>query len=101
MSFAELQREDICYRQYNLLTAQMAVSNQIPIKILRYTNDKTVLFLIIKQSLNGTVTSKKITLPLADAVFFTSYLAKDFPELEIEAKSFVDIIREKEQKAVV
>lgn len=99
MSFAELQREDICYRQYNLLTAQMAVSNQIPLKVLRYVNDKTVLFLIIKQSLNGTVTSKKITLPLADAVFFTSYLANDFPELEIEAKSFVDIIREKEQGA--
>lgn len=64
MSYAELIQEDISVKQYQCLIAQLALYNQIPVKVLRYFNDKSAMFIVIKQSANGTITSKKITMPL-------------------------------------
>lgn len=86
MSYAELMREDISVKQYACLISQMALYNKQIIKVMRYINNRNAMFIIIFENASGTITSKKITLPKEYAVFFTSYLAQDFPDVEIEAK---------------
>lgn len=98
MSYAELIQEDISVKQYQCLIAQLALYNQIPVKVLRYFNDKSAMFIVIKQSANGTITSKKITMPLADGVFFTQYLGQDFPSLEFESITIADLIKQNAEK---
>lgn len=92
MTYKEIINEDLSYKQYALLVCQLAISGQIPIRVYRYDNDKNSMFLIIKINQNtGNITSKKIVMPRADSIFFTSAIAQDFPSLEFErltAKEF-------------
>ena len=99
MRYAELLKEDISYRQYACLIAQMALYGKKPVKVLRYINNQNMMFIVIMESPNGTITSKKITMPLADAVFFTQYLGQDFPQVDFEGLTIEQMRAKKVQGA--
>ena len=83
MTFQELKNEDYSTRAYLYFSSMLATQGKLPIDIVRVDNaDQTSIFVILLENSKGTVNSKRIRLSTADAVFFTSYLSKDFPSVD-------------------
>ena len=86
MTYKELMQEDYSYRMYEYLKSFLAVHEQVPIKVIRIDNNRKSKIVIIKQSQSGlkTITTRQCDIPLKDAPFLTSWLAQDFPLVELE-----------------
>jgi ribosomal protein S1 len=86
MTFTELEKEDIAFKQFEYLKSFLAVHNQRPVKVIRIDNAKTCKILVIKQAQTGVkaITTKQFNLPIEDAPFFTAWLGQEFPQTEME-----------------
>ncbi len=89
MNLKELRQEEYAFIAYEHLKASLAFSNQSIIKVIRIDNLKLSKFIIIKQNnieRNGikAISSKQFNIPIEDAVFFTSWLSIDFPNIDFE-----------------
>ena len=86
MTYKELMQEGYSYCMYEYLKSFLAVHEQVPIKAIRIDNNRKSKIVIIKQSQRGlkTITTRQCDIPLEDAPFFTGWLARDFPSVELE-----------------
>lgn len=88
MTYKELMSESYAFKLYENLKSSMALYNQVPIQIIRIDNTTTATYLIIKQALYGLnkISTRKLTIDKSDIVFMDSWLANDFPNVEIQFK---------------
>lgn len=85
MTYTELKNEDYSTKAYSYFASMLAVQGKKPFDIVRIDNcDKTSLFVILLENSKGTINTKRIRLSTPDAVFFTSYLANDFPKVDFK-----------------
>ena len=85
MSFAELMQEDYSFRSYEYFKAMLACQNKIPLSVTRIDNsDKTTLFVFLLENSRGIINTKRLRMKTADAVFFSTFLADDFPTLDLK-----------------
>lgn len=83
MTYQELKNQDYGYKSYVYFVSMLAIQNKVPLQVTRIDNaDKTSLFVILIESSKGVINTKRIRLSTADAIFFTSYIANDFPEVD-------------------
>ena len=70
MTFQELKNQDYGYKSYAYFVSMLAIQNKQPIDIVRLESSK------------GVINTKRIRLSGTDALFFTSNIANDFPEVD-------------------
>lgn len=84
MKFSQMLKEDFSFLLYNQIMYTNALYHRIPFKVIQYDSDKNTNIILFSESRTGSTISRHITLSKEDAVFFRSWLASDFPNLEIE-----------------
>lgn len=91
MTFPELKKESYAFKEYNLLTAYLALHDQIPFRAIRIDSGKNYSkYVIFKKSNNPKqeVTTKNISIPKEDVPFFDAWFSNDFPDCEFEILEF-------------
>ena len=84
MTFQEMKKEDSSFLKYELLKIQMTLHAEVPVEVVRISNKKNVKFIVIKQNKNNAISTKAITVPLGDCVFFDSWFSGDFPDVPVQ-----------------
>ena len=85
MTFKELQAEDYSFKSYEYFKSMLAVQNKVPLQVTRIDNfDKTTLFVFLLENNKGFINTKRLRMKTADAVFFSSFVAEDFPTLDFK-----------------
>lgn len=85
MTYAKLLKEDYVYVLYEQIKTTWVLYRRKPFRVVQYENDsRTITFIIFSETKSGTIVTRHVSLSKADAVFFRSWLAQDFPSLEIE-----------------
>lgn len=85
MTFHQLMREDYSFKSYEYFKSMLAVQNKLPIHCTRIdNNDSYTLFIFLLENNRGMINTKRIRMTSADAVFFSSFVAQDFPKLDLQ-----------------
>ena len=85
MTFKQLMQEDYSYRQYEYFKSGLAVQCKIPIQLTRIDNtDGTTLFVFLLENNRGLINTRRVRMTTPDAVFFSTFVADDFPTLDLK-----------------
>lgn len=85
MTFKELIQEDYSFKSYQYLKSMLAVQNKLPLQVTRIDNsDGTTLFVFLLENSKGFINTKRIRMQTSDAVFFSTFVADDFPTLDLK-----------------
>lgn len=84
-SFKELQKLDYLDIEYTHYLYTCVKNKRKPFRMLQYNSDSDrQTFIIFAEARNGQIVTRHFSFSKADALFFRSWIASDFPELEFE-----------------
>ena len=85
MTFKELIQEDYSFKSYEYFKSMLAVQGKIPLQVTRIdNNDGTTLFVFLLENGKGFINTKRVRMRTPDAVFFSTFVADDFPTLDLK-----------------
>ena len=85
MTFRELMNEDYSFKSYEYFKSMLAVQNKVPLQVTRIDNgDNTTLFIFLVENNRGMVNTKRVRMATVDATFFSTFVADDFPTLDLK-----------------
>ena len=84
-TFRELQKLEYLDIEYNHYLYTCVKNKRKPFRMLQYNSDSDCqTFIIFATAQNGQIVTRHFRFSKTDAVFFRSWIASDFPELELE-----------------
>lgn len=85
MTFNQLLQEDYSFKSYLYFKSMLAVQNKVPLQVTRVDNsDGTTLFVFLIENNRGFINTKRVRMSTPDAVFFSTFVADDFPTLDLK-----------------
>ena len=85
MTFKQLLQEDYSFKSYEYFKSMLAVQNKVPLQVTRIDNsDGTTLFVFLLENNRGLINTKRVRMATPDAVFFSTFVADDFPVLDLK-----------------
>ena len=85
MTFNQLLQEDYSFKSYLYFKSMLAVQNKVPLQVTRVDNsDGTTLFVFLIENNRGFINTKRVRMATPDAVFFSTFVADDFPVLDLK-----------------
>ena len=85
LSFQQLQKEGYLYIDYYQFLFTCLKNKRKPFRLVQYNSKSDFqTFIVFSEAQNGQVISRHFRFSSADAVFFRSWIASDFPKLEFE-----------------
>ena len=86
MKFNQLKLEDYSFKLYRSIQCELALQKQKPIFVIRFDNTNNSRFILIKQSEHGEklIPSRCFTIPADSVCLFASWIAYDFPNVDIK-----------------
>lgn len=85
MTFKELINEDYSFKSYAYFQSMLAVQNKVPLQVTRIDNsDGTTLFVFLLENNRGLINTKRVRMATPDALFFSTFVADDFPTLDLK-----------------
>ena len=83
-TYKEILKLDYLDIEYNHYLYTCVKNKRKPFRMLQYNSSDCQTFIIFAEAQNGQIVTRHFRFSKSDAVFFRSWIASDFPELEYE-----------------
>ena len=90
MLYKEMKNEDYPFICHSYLISSLLLRHEQLEKIIQLDFETSAKIILIKRTRHGKYTTKSFLLPIEDAVFFTAWIAEDFPDLPFEHINYKD-----------